>query len=90
MSEKKKNIFIRIKDWFVNLLKGFWQSSLVVKIGIIFLIPPIVGIIDYFKHCIVSYERYFFTNNSLEGILYYGLMAIAGAYLIKGRHDKKE
>lgn len=89
MSVKKKNIFVRIKDWFVSLHKGFWRLSLDAKIGIIFLIPPIIGLIKYLEYCLLYGEQWFFKDNT-ENLLYYGLMAIAGACLIKGKFGNKD
>lgn len=88
MTEKKKSIFVRIKDWFVSLLKGFWRLSLDVKIGIVLLIPPLIGVIQYvIDVSIVTNGEY---GWGLKTVLYYGIMAFVGAYLIKGNLGKKE
>lgn len=88
MTEKKKSIFVRIKDWFVSLFKGFWRLSLDVKIGIVLLIPPLIGVIQYvIDVSIVTNGEY---GWGLKTVLYYGIMAFVGAYLIKGNLGKKE
>lgn len=108
MSEKKKNIFVRVKDWFVKLLKAFWRLSLDAKIGLIFLISPIIFLINYY---IITPDEFdvnvwgWFNGHGKEmgatgalcealckGMyaLFNGLMAIAGAILIKGNLKKKD
>ena len=88
MTDNKKSIFVRIKDWFVSLFKGFWRLSLDVKIGIVLLIPPLIGVIQYvIDVSIVTNGEY---GWGLKTVLYYGIMAFVGAYLIKGNLVKKE
>ena len=41
----KGNIFIRTKNRFVSLAKDFWRLNWEAKIGILFLIPPIIGVL---------------------------------------------
>ena len=108
MSEKKRNIFVRIKDWFINLLKAFWRLSLDVKIGLFLLISPTIFLIKYFFNTpdmfdvsvfglVNSYGKEMGSIAALcealcKGMsaLFNGLMAIAGAYLIKGKFKKKD
>ena len=47
MDNKKDNMFVRIKNWFVSLAKGFWHLNWEAKIGIFFLIPPIIGVLFF-------------------------------------------
>ena len=95
MNETKKNIFVRIKDWFINLFKAFWRLGLDAKIGILFLSPSIYSFIDFvLLHGRWFFDQYYYNDNDLEVMkmktLYYGLLAIAGAHLIKGNLGKKE
>ena len=106
---EKKNIFVRLKDWIIGIFKGFWALNLEAKIGILFLIPPIIGVCVFFLdaldanigfrsfpeswNCITSYS--YGHHNVDAGYaatpampIYLGLMAIAGAYLIKGNLKK--
>lgn len=100
----------KLKNWIVSSAKNLWGLNWEAKIGILFLIPPIIGafmfIFNLFDvgfelsylpeawNCISDYSR---CENSSYGYaatpaipLYLGLMAIAGAYLIKGNLKKKE
>lgn len=100
----------KIKTWIVNQAKNYWSLNWEAKIGILFLIPPIIGVMmficnlfdsgfdfRYFPkawNCISNYSDW---EHSAYGYaatpaipLYLGLMAIAGAYLIKGNLKKKE
>lgn len=100
----------KLKNWIVSSVKNLWGLNWEAKIGILFLIPPIIGAfmfifnlfdagfeLSYFPeawNCISDYSRW---ENSSYGYaatpaipLYLGLMAIAGAYLIKGNLKKKE
>ena len=100
----------KLKNWIVSSVKNLWGLNWEAKIGILFLIPPIIGAfmfifnlfdagfeLSYFTeawNCISDYSRW---ENSSYGYaatpaipLYLGLMAIAGAYLIKGNLKKKE
>ena len=99
-----------LKNWIVSSAKNLWGLNWEAKIGILFLIPPIIGAfmfifnlfdagfeLSYFPeawNCISDYSSW---ENSSYGYaatpaipLYLGLMAIAGAYLIKGNLKKKE
>ena len=100
----------KLKNWIVSSAKNLWGLNWEAKIGILFLIPPIIGAfmfifnlfdagfeLSYFPeawNCISDYSTY--TNSSYGYAatpaipLYLGLMAIAGAYLIKGNLKKKE
>lgn len=125
--QAKDNIFVRIKNWFVSLAKGFWHLNWEAKIGILFLIPPIIGVFFFILNlmdarlgfesfpdswnCIYGYDNGSDTDSGAWGDncaygyaygwaygyaatpaipLYLGLMAIAGAYLIKGNLPKKD
>ena len=99
----KGNIFVRLKNWFVNLAKDYWHLNWEAKIGIIFLIPPIYGVIIFILNLMdahIGFEAFPESWNCIYGSwayeyaatpaipLYLGLMAIAGAYLIKGNLKK--
>lgn len=107
MEDKKKNIFVRIKDWFIKLLKAFWRLSLDAKIGLFLLLSPIAFLLHYFftpDLIDVDVQRWFYLHGKVEAPIYAlsealckgmvalfnGLMAIAGAYLIKGNFKKKD
>lgn len=108
MDDKKKNIFIRIKDWFVKLLKAFWRLSLDAKIGLFLLLSPILFLLHYYFNTSdlidVNVRGWFALYGEEEApiialcealckgmiALFNGLMAIAGAYLIKGSFKKKD
>ncbi|MDD7405202.1 MAG: hypothetical protein PUG32_04890 [Bacteroidales bacterium] len=109
---------IKIKNWIVNLAKEYWHLNWEAKIGILFLIPPIIGVIIFILNLIsadIGFEtfpaswnciydsdyNYDMGDNGAYGWaygyaatpaipLYLGLMAIAGAYLIKDNLKKKE
>jgi len=113
----KDNIFVRIKNWLFNLAKRFWQLNWEAKIGILFLIPPIIGVIFFILNLMdahLGFESFPESWNCISGYdsdsgswgegsygwaygyaatpaipLYMGLMAIAGAYLLKGNLPKK-
>ena len=100
----------KIKTWIVNQAKNYWSMNWEAKIGILFLIPPIIGVImfifnllgtgfdfQYFPdawNCIYDYSKWEHSSYGYAATpaipLYLGLMAIAGAYLIKGNLKKKE
>ena len=103
--QAKDNIFVRIKNWFVSLAKGFWHLNWEAKIGILLLIPPIIGVFFFILE--LGFESFPDSWNCIHGYayaygraygyaatpaipLYLGLMAIAGAYLIKGNLPKKD
>ena len=102
----------KIKTWIVDLAKSYWSLNWEAKIGILFLIPPIIGVFIFIFNLINAgfslrsfsegwnYEKvgvsgYRLTTSSDYSIttpaipLYLGLMAIAGAYLIKGHLKKR-
>ena len=109
-----KRKMIKIKNWIVNLAKEYWHLNWEAKIGILFLIPPIIGVIIFILNLIsadIGFETFpanwncindsdygsFTGDNWAYGYaatpaipLYLGLMAIAGAYLIKDNLKKKE
>lgn len=85
----------------INLFKVFWFLNLEAKIGILFLIPPIWGVFAFIFqvnlnsfpdswNCITSFlqDGAYAATPSIP--LYLGLMAIAGAYLIKGNLKNKD
>jgi hypothetical protein len=100
----------KLKNWIVSSAKNLWGLNWEAKIGILFLIPPIIGVIifmvelfdagfdlKYFPeawNCISDssgWEHSSYGYAATPAIpLYLGLMAIAGAYLIKGNLKKKE
>lgn len=100
----KTNILIRLKNWVVNLAKGYWRLNWEAKIGILFLIPSIIVAIivivyllfisfgsndfyfDYFPDICIGVMNFVFYDNNSN--MYLGMMAIAGAYLIKGNLKK--
>ena len=122
----------RLKNWIVSSAKNLWGLNWEAKIGILFLIPPILGVIMFICNLLFSadigfesfpeswnciskydYSSDYGTGSDSWGAnygygygwaygwaygyaatpaipLYLGLMAIAGAYLIKGNLKKKE
>lgn len=106
-----KSILVRIKNWIVNILKGYWHLNWEAKIGVLFLIPPILGVLafifNFFFDASIGFDDFPESWNCIYGYniygeggygyavtpaipLYLGLMAIAGAYLIKGNLRKEE
>ena len=82
-----------IKTWIANLAKNYWNLNWEAKIGIIFLIPPIIGVVEFLSVYISYFDFDYFSDEFAATPtipLYLGLMAIAGAYLIKGNLKKKE
>ena len=111
--KSKPNIFVRLKNWIVNLAKDYWRLNWEAKIGIIFLIPPFYGVIIFLLNIFdagIGFQSFPESWNCIRDSdygsdcwgdnygagwgygyaatpaipLYLGLMAIAGAYLIKG------
>jgi hypothetical protein len=94
----------KLKNWIVSSAKNLWRLNWEAKIGILFLTPPIIGVImflvelfvagfdlEYFSDawlCIYSGSDYSSFGATPAIPLYLGLMAIAGAYLIKGNLKK--
>ena len=98
----------RIKNKISNWIKDFRSLNCEAKIGVLFLVPPIVGVIFFILNlfdadlgfegfpdswnCIYDYhigESMSYAATPAIPI-YLGLMAIAGAYLIKGNLRKGE
>lgn len=108
----KANIFVRLKNRVFNIAKGYWLLNWEAKIGILFLIPPIIGVIFFIlnlMHAQLGFESFPDSWNCISASdygyaygwaygyaatpaipLYMGLMAIAGAYLLKGNLPKKD
>lgn len=97
-----KNNMYKFINWIVYSTKNLWGLNWEAKIGILFLIPHVIGVIiflielfnngldlQYFSevwNCI-----YRGNDIATPAIPFYlGLMAIAGAYLIKGNLKIKE
>ena len=105
-SEKSEvGFWIRVKNCIINIAKKYCYLNWEAKIGILFLIPPIIGVIMFLcillvsGFCIENFPRCWngisYYSGEVEAAtpaipLYLGLMAIAGAYLIKGNLKKKE
>lgn len=107
--KNKPNIFVRFKNWVVKLVKKYRDLNLEAKVGVLFLIPPIIGAILFILNLLVTgfvfssfpngwniiYENdYYHSNHAIYAVtpaipIYLGLMAVAGAYLIKGNMKKK-
>ncbi len=110
-----KQVLARIREWLFRLAKDYWSQNWEAKIGILFLIPPIIGVLIFFLNfftdaqigfesfpdswnCISNYGYDWFDNGAYGWgyaatpaiPIYLGLMAIAGAYLIKGNLNKRE
>lgn len=103
-NKNKTNILVRLKDWIVNLAKDYWQLNWEAKIGILFLIPPIfIAIIFilfllfmgfdstyiFFKIVPKGLFKWTIGSNHIARPLYVGMMAIAGAYFIKGNLKRR-
>lgn len=98
----------QLKNWIVSFAKNLWGLNWEAKIGILFLIPPLIGVFMFMfnlfdagfelKHfseawnCISDASGWEYSSYGATPAipLYLGLMAIAGAYLIKGNLKKKE
>lgn len=79
-----KKYFLKFKQCWT----GYCKLNLEAKLGIVFLLPPVCGIIAF----IFNASDDFGDSDGLGYPLYCGLMAIAGAYLIKGNlsNSKKD
>ena len=113
MKGKTKNYLSITWIWGANILKSFWLLNWEAKMGILFLIPPIIGVIVFVLNLFdagIGFDSFPESWNCIYGIdtnygnvdtswgygfaatpaipLYLGLMAIAGAYLIKGNLKK--
>lgn len=118
-----KQVLARIREWLFRLAKDYWSQNWEAKIGILFLIPPIIGVLIFFLNfltdakigfesfpeswnCVYGYDSGYGSDCYETGAygwaygygyaatpaipIYLGLMAIAGAYLIKGNLNKRE
>ena len=120
MDDKKttSNLFVHVIDRLINWAKVFWSLNWEAKIGLLFLIPPIYGVLSFILNLMgaqIGFESFPESWNCVYGSdygsdwyeygaygwaygyaatpaipLYLGLMAIAGAYLIKGNLKKRE
>lgn len=92
------NMFNRFKNGIINIAINYWHQNIEVKIGLLFLFPPTLGVFIFILNFIGadiifgdspgSWDwGYEVSNRSI--LSYLGLMAIAGAYLIKGNLKKK-
>lgn len=98
-----------IRNKVINKLKDLWALNWEAKIGVVFLIPPIYGVVCFILNILgadlgfdgfpdswnIIYDYRFgdsaFAYAATPAIpLYLGLMAIAGAYLIKGNLNRNE
>ncbi len=99
-----------IKNKVATWIKDFRALNCEAKIGVVFLIPPIIGVIFFVLNilgadlnfysiieswnCMNDYERFLGSSSSVVYSstpaipIYLGLMAIAGAYLVKGNLKK--
>ena len=95
-----------LKNRIANLVKNFKALNVEANLGVLFLIPPIIGVLFFILNlfnadlgfdafpdswnCIYDYRiGEGFAYAATPAIpLYLGLMAIAGAYLIKGNLKK--
>ncbi len=97
-----KKILVNIKKWFVNLLKGLWNLNWEAKLGLLLLVPPTLAAIRYIERGILYSSEISILEypiNSLQKVsiesgigmepIFYGLLALAGAYLIKGSSQNK-
>lgn len=82
-----KKYFLKFKQCWTSYCK----LNLEAKLGIVFLLPPVCGIIAFIFNAGADFDD----SDGLGASalpLYCGLMAIAGAYLIKGNlsNNKKD
>lgn len=79
--------------------KSFHKLNWEAKLGIWFLIPPVCGVLDFILNILAGFESdddlaYCFSRSwitdDIEMTFYLGLMAIVGAYLIKGNLPNKK
>lgn len=74
-----KKILIKMKDESIKFVIKLWNLNWETKLGIFILLPPIWSVYSFFYD---EQSIYDFT-------VYLGLMAIAGAYLIKSNRPNK-
>lgn len=91
----KKTITV-IKNWLANLIKGIWRLNWEAKLGLLLLTPPIIASINKylergFSHCI-EVEVFHLSGNIMKIYIdsdlstepiFYGLLALAGVFLIR-------
>lgn len=95
-----KKILIIIKIWFLNHVKKIWELNREAKLGLLLLVPPIIASINYLERDFSHYTEVDvfhlqpgIMKISLDSALnmepiFYGLLALAGASLIKGNLGK--
>lgn len=103
--QAKGKIFICLKNRIANTAKACWHLNWEAKIGILLLVPPIISVIFFILNLMdakLGFEMFPKSWNCISAAwgngyaatpaipLYMGLMAIAGAYLLKGNLPKKE
>ncbi len=85
------NILKKINK-FVTPFRKFGELNFEAKIGVVLLIPPLSSVLIFFA--MSDMDECFYYDYGSDSIvasntpLYLGLMAIAGAYLIKGNINK--
>lgn len=94
--KSKTSFFILIKNWIACLVRNFWRLNWDAKIGIILLIPPLLGVLVFVLNMFGAEIDYYYRGYDSDKRpassipIYLGLLAIAGAYLIKGNLRRKE
>ena len=87
------SFFKRIWNWFSHILKQLWNLNWEGKIGVILLTPPVLSAIACLfnilaNNDIIAFYDWVYHSSNYSGTpiipIYLGLLAIAGAYLIKG------
>ena len=127
MSVRMNSLFKSLWKRLFNLPKDYWRLNWEAKLGIIFLIPPVIGVFIFIFNLFgaeIGFESFPESWNCISGSdygsdtdsgawggncaygyaygwaygyaatpaipLYLGLMAIAGAYLLKGNLNRKK
>lgn len=76
----KTHFFVRFKNWMINFVKKLWNLNWEAKFGVLLVMPAVIFMFNG--------SQFYRDIPTLP--LSYGLMAIAGAYLIKGNLNKKD